>query len=387
MNTSALTNDFNNYFNAFKAPAFRPEVSNSAESGKTVDAKALVESSSSVDGGVKVTITPKEDVSSVDVPTSQTYITEPGSVIRKDINPNVSESGAALSQRITMAAVRSDIGTPSDEEMNALLDHSSARKVDIAAIADLSNIGATDQSSATFKSRTELGEFNGSGMVVSEKGEVVGYLVKEGVPLRESSESSLSLELVSERGNKISIDVSVLDRYNRYFQSDAENRHIGVARDLEITLNSEMALNEAEAESINKALEALNPLLNSFHENLAVSQNDLSNLTNLVEDQTGSISGLSLNLSTYEGEHSISANKVKGKEVEVDTKEVTEKIYQDQAKLYSYTALSIGKYNEDESIDAWQSANTRTPINYNIINTIQQKLEFNTRALVASAFE
>lgn len=148
-----------------------------------------------------------------------------------------------------------------------------------------------------------------------------------------------------------------------------------------------MALNEAEAKSINKALEALTPLLNSFHENLAVSQNDLSNLTNLVEDQTSTISGIALNLSTYEGEHSISANKVKGKEVEVDTKEVTDRIYQDQAKSYSYAALSIGKYNEDKSIDAWQSANARIPDNYNIINTTQQELEFSTRALIASTFE
>lgn len=387
MDTSVLANDFNNYFYAFKSPAFKPDISNSAESEKSVDVKALVESSSGIHDGVKVTITPKENLDSVDIPKSKTYVTEPGSIIRKDTNPNVSESGAPLSQRITMAAVRSDIGTPSDEAMNALLDHSSSQKVDVAAIASLSNIGVIDQSSATFKSRTELGEFNGSGMAVSENGEVVAYLVKEGVPLRESSESNLSLELVSEQGNKISIDVSALDRYNRYFQSDAEKRHIGVARDLEITLNSEIALNEAEAESINNALEALNPLLNSFHENLAVSQNDLSNLTTLVEDQSGTISDLSLNLSTYEGRHSISVNKAKDEKAVIATEEVTEEIYQDQAASYSYAALSIGQYNEDASEAAWQVANTKTNSNYNIINAARQELEFSTRALVASVFE
>jgi hypothetical protein len=47
MDTSALTSDFNNYFHAFKAPIFRPELKSSDNSENSAGVRGLVESSSS----------------------------------------------------------------------------------------------------------------------------------------------------------------------------------------------------------------------------------------------------------------------------------------------------------------------------------------------------
>jgi|GEM_PF-3844250 len=388
MDASFLQNEFNNYFHAFKAPKLQPNVENSVGTETSVDIRALIEKKSTVDSGVKVTVTPKAELMP-DKGDDQvhTYITETGNIIRKDMVGG-GMSSDPLSQRITMVAAQSNIEVPEEETMSALLDKASSRNIDIAGIADLSGFGHDQVISGTFRSKTELGEFNGSGMVVSEDGEVVGYLVKEGKPLRNSSESALTLSITSDRGNNISIDVSVLDQYNRYFQPDADKRHIGVARDLEISFRSDMALNDAERESIDKALEALNPLMNSFHENLSVRSDDLSDLTDLADVSDSGISSMKLKLSTYDGAHAISLEKSEGNPPAILTKEVSDDIYREQARNYSFSASSIGKYDNEVSEKLWSDITYESDSEWrrDIISDSPQNFDYSTRALIASTF-
>lgn len=336
MEASSLGIDFQNYFNVFKPREFKPDnPSVTSEKRSAEEIRQMVESSKSMNSGVVVTITPPEKLAAAVEPKTyndlQTVIPEAGKIVRKDLKPSV-PADDFLAQRITLASVKGGSEVLGDEVMKSLLEKAASQKIDLSGIARLTGAGNNDSLSTVFESRVELGEFHGVSPILSMQGDVVGYLNRRAAPMRVGSETNISLGMATDSGNKLSITVSLYDRYNQNNLADKLTHHVGMARDVQLSITSDSPLSDKEKEGLYKALEALTPLTNAFQENLSVTQGELSALTDIADRSDSAIATLSLRMSTYEDRHQISLDKASGEQESITTKTFADDFYRLQAR-------------------------------------------------------
>lgn len=394
MDISGLNTEFKNYFYTLKHTSDRPF--NPMESQYTgrnnnpadrIDFLDKINNISEAEKGIKVTISePKVSINEKVRGESSTYITQPGSIIRRDTPPDLSSTDP-LANRITMATIRSDEFIPEDDQLQTLLQMASDRKIDLSGIGSIMGINNQELTSSFFKGRTEMGEYNGSGVAVSESGEVVAYLTGLHPPSRIESITDMRLNVETDLGNEISIEVTISDSHNENYMPDPDRTHIGIARDLEFSFTSEKTLSDDERESVSKILEALNPLINSFHENLTVSKGDLQNITDLKPSLAG-IKSLNLSLSTLEGRQSLVYEITDNDSPEISSKSVSYLHYRGSARELSSTATSLGQYDGETYQNLWEKIENDSDESWkrDIISDASMNFDYSSRAYVASQF-
>lgn len=393
MEASSLGNDFQNYFNVFKPREFKPDnPAVTSEKRSAEEIRQMVESSKGMNSGVVVTITPPEKLAAAVEPKTysdlQTVIPEAGKIVRKDLNSSV-PADDFLAQRITLASVKGGSEVLGDEVMKSLLDKAASQKIDLSGIARLTGAGNNDSLSTVFESRVELGGFHGVSPILSMQGDVVGYFNRRAAPMRVGSETNISLGMATESGNKLSITVSVYDRYNQNNLADKSTHHVGMARDIQFSITSDSPLSDKEKEVMYKALEALTPLTNAFQENLSVTQGELSALTDITDSSDSGVKALSLRMSTFEGRHQISLDKVSGEQESIATKAYADDFYRLQAQGTSSAQYYLRQYDSLYSEKQWENMMYAPAPEWqrDIISVAHQDFGYGVRSWLASNLE
>lgn len=339
MSTADLTTSFQNYFNVnkFDTDDLKRAVSDEKSLLTPKDVTDLFNNLAPPES-VTVTITPPatDSVNPTDG-LEQTFFIEPGTIVRKDQS---TLTNPYLKDRISMASIQSDDFIPARADLNKLVESGSERIIDLRSIGELTGIGDQDISDTFFKSRAEIGDIRGN-KILTESGEVAGYLYKHSKPLTIQSSTELNLSLTTSENTDISISVNVVDSHNRHFTTNRNDQHIGLSRDLEFSFTASDPLTQEERDNVSAVFDRLTPMLNNFHEEYSVLQNDMTQLTHFLENQN-IFQSSSFELSTLDGAQSLSYTSSSDKEPKLKTRQIEANYFQHESRVIAAsTAIEL----------------------------------------------
>lgn len=354
MSVSSLNQQFNNYLNALKWKMTLPKQNESA----SVSGEQVRKMADSAVRDVKVSISkesPKAFVNSTqeELLKPKIIIPEAGSIFRKDINPKAASTQAQFARRITLATVRSEGYTASDESMKKLLGTASARKPDLNDIINGMGVNKGVKESI-YKGRTELGFINGNrGMNVAESGEItysIGSSYDTPSYKKRAEKSSITLNLETKDGNKLSVNIDITDTYSEHVGNRFSNGgRRGIESDLQVSFKANKELNDDEKGALNALIKKFNPLVYGFHEHLAVKKSDVNDFVQTQGDTKDQFTNIQVNFSTLKGKHQLSINKQALKPMNTQERKVDD-FYLDQSLQKGTVGANTEQYNHAEDL-------------------------------------
>lgn len=335
MGVSGLNQQFNNYLNVLKWKMVLPEENKTP----SITGEQVRKMADSAVRDVKVSIS-KESPKAFVNPTQEELlkpkiiIPEAGSIFRKDINPKAASPEAQFARRITLATVRSEGYTASDESMKKLLGTASARKPDLNDI--INGMGVNNGvKESIYKGRTELGFINGNrGMHVAESGAITyssGSSYDTPSYEKRAEKSSITLNLETKSGNKLSVNIDITDTYSEHVGNLFSNGgRRGIERDVQVSFNADKSLSDDEKGALNSLIKQFNPSVYGFHEHLAVKKSELNNFVQTQDGTQSQFTNIQVDFSTLKGKHQLSINKRALKPMNVQERKVDD-FYLDQS--------------------------------------------------------